>query len=192
MPDGAESREPTRVLSYNVLYHLNRPDQYAWEERRDAIADTIADQNPDVVCLQEVWRNQLKDLQERLPDYEWVAPPDDNEHTVIAYLPDRYTVLEEGSRWLSEPGADPGTPGWDGPYQKRFTHTTFRDEHTGVEFVVFSVVPEGSVVPLNLLGGKCRTIAGILNRLKISRIICLIAFEFDDYQLPFRIECENI
>ena len=130
---------PTRVLSYNVLYHLNRPDEYSWENRRDAVAETIASQHPDIVCLQEVWRDQLTDLQERLPDYEWIGPPDGNEHTVIAYRPDRYTVVTEEFRWLSEPDADPGTPGWDGPYQKRFTFVTFRDTWTDTEFVVFSV-----------------------------------------------------
>ena len=139
MPDREEPPESTRVLSYNVLYHLNRPDQYAWEERRDGVAETIATQHPDIVCLQEVWRDQLGDLRERLPDYEWVTPPDGTEHTVIAYDPDRYTVLTDGSQWLSEPEADPGTPGWDGPYQKRFTYATFDDTLTDTEFTVFSV-----------------------------------------------------
>ena len=129
----------TRVLAYNVRYELGDVEPRSWERRRDAVAETILQQDPDLVALQEVWRGQLGDLQERLPGYEWVVPKDGEEHAAIAYRSGRYSLVESGSRWLSEPETAPGVPGWDSDYQKRFVYSTLHDEHTDTAVVLFSV-----------------------------------------------------
>lgn len=117
-----------RLLSYNVRYELNSPGDHAWDRRQDAVTEAVDRLAPDAVAFQEVWKAQFGDLQALLPTYEWVAPSDGEEHTVIAYDPDRYTLLEAGSQWLSEPGTEPGVPGWDSTFQKRFTYARLRDE----------------------------------------------------------------
>jgi endonuclease/exonuclease/phosphatase family metal-dependent hydrolase len=119
-----------RLLAYNVRYALHSPGNRAWERRRDAVADTVSHHDPDIVAFQEVWKGQFADLRERLPQFDWVAPTAGEQHTVIAYDPDRYTLLEADSLWLSEPDTEPGVPGWDSTYQKRFTYARLRAGET--------------------------------------------------------------
>ncbi|MDZ7689523.1 MAG: endonuclease/exonuclease/phosphatase family protein [Halobacteriales archaeon] len=144
-PSGENPESNVRLLSYNVLYKgvveglypEIDTEPYAWEERRDSVAETVKVQGPDVVAFQEVWMDQFDDLDERLPGYAWVARDDGMKHTPIAYRSDRFEVVESGTFWLSEDDAEPGEAGWDGAHQRLVTHATLREGDA--EFAVFSV-----------------------------------------------------
>lgn len=137
--DESATESAMRVLTYNVRYELNDVGSTAWDRRREAVLDTIATAAPDIVCLQEVWKDQLADIESGLPDYEWVGARDGREHTVIGYRPAEFRVLDRGWEWLAEDGAEPGTPGWDARYQKRFTYATLERSGSGAPLCVFSV-----------------------------------------------------
>jgi endonuclease/exonuclease/phosphatase family metal-dependent hydrolase len=113
------------ILSYNIRYDLNESGPRNWANRQEAVVAEVQRYNPDLVAFQEVWRGQLLDLKESLPEYEWVVPVEGEEHTAIAYNPDEYTPLVENAEWLSESNTDSGVPGWDGSFQKRFTYAQF-------------------------------------------------------------------
>ena len=160
-----------RVLSYNVLYtgvaeglypEIDT-DPYAWEKRRDSVAETVKAQGPDVVAFQEVWMSQYDDLDERLPGYSWVARDDGVRHTPIAYRTDRFEVVESGTFWLSEEDADPGEAGWDGAHQRLVTHATLRDE-SGEDIVVFSV-------HLDHVGERAREEGSRMVREKVAELV---------------------
>ena len=138
---GIPSPDPdtTRILAYNVRYDFGDVEPRSWNHRRDVVAETVADYEPDVVAFQEVWMEQLEELQARLPTFEWVTPDEGNEHAVLAYRADRYDCLTAGSKWLSGPETAPGVPGWDSDYQKRFVYARLADSVTDTAFVVFSV-----------------------------------------------------
>lgn len=129
-----------RILAYNVRYDLNEPGKRAWKDRRDAVAETVHTQSPDIVAFQEVWKTQLADLRERLPEFEWVVPTDGDEHAAIAYRSDRYDVVDSGSRWLSEPETPPGVAGWDSTFPKRFTYAILEERgRDSTRLAVFSI-----------------------------------------------------
>jgi endonuclease/exonuclease/phosphatase family metal-dependent hydrolase len=91
------------------------PDR--WEFRRDFCAEVIRSRRPDVVCLQEAWREQLDDLLERLPGFEWfgLAEGPENRHPLNAILFRRegFRVLSSGGCWLSETPHVPASKSWD-------------------------------------------------------------------------------
>lgn len=123
-----------RVATYNIRYANLDSGPRAWPERRDGVAAAIALHRPDIIGLQECWLDQLSDLRERLPEYDWVAHVAGNgEHTPIGYRPDRLEVLEEGQVGLSASG-DVGSIGWDAALPRFCTWATLRDRRTGVEF----------------------------------------------------------
>jgi len=103
-----------RLLTYNVRYSTLDSGDDVWAERRDGVASVIRFHDPDVVCLQEVWRDQLSDLEARLPAYAWVhAETSSGEHTPIGYRPDRVTVRDSEVFSLSESPRDLHAMDWD-------------------------------------------------------------------------------
>lgn len=124
-----------RLLSYNVRYDLLDSGEDAWKRRRDGVASVIRFHEPDLVCLQEVWQDQLADLRSRLRRYEWVHGPAENgEHTPIAYRPDRFSVLDRGAFSLSETPADLQAFDWDAAIPRVTTTATLRDDVTAERF----------------------------------------------------------
>lgn len=126
-----------RLLSYNVRYAELDVDEHAWAERRDGVASLVRFHDPDVVCLQEVWREQLSDLRERLPAYGWAGEHVlDGEHTPVGYRPERFSVADEGVFSLSETPEDPTAFGWDSTIPRISTEATLHDETSGDSFGV--------------------------------------------------------
>jgi endonuclease/exonuclease/phosphatase family metal-dependent hydrolase len=123
---------PVGVLSYNVRYAEVDTGEDVWSKRRDGVASVIRFHDPDVVCLQEVWLDQLDDLRERLPGYGWVAHEVHNgEHTPIGYRPDRFVVADEAALSLSETPEDPSAIGWDATIPRVTTTAVLEDTATG-------------------------------------------------------------
>ncbi|MEF8807195.1 endonuclease/exonuclease/phosphatase family protein [Natronomonas sp.] len=120
------------VLSYNVRYAEVDTGEDVWAKRRDGVASVISFHDPDVVCLQEVWLDQLDDLRERLPGYEWVAHEVHNgEHTPIGYRPERFVVADEAVLSLSETPDQPDAIGWDASIPRVTTTAVLEERDTG-------------------------------------------------------------
>lgn len=123
-----------RVGTYNIRYSSLDTGHRAWPRRRDGVAAAIALSRPDLVGLQECWLDQLPDLRERLPEYDWVAHgAREGEHTPIGYRPDRLDCLDDGQVGLS-PSGEPGSVGWDASLPRFCTWARFRDRTTGTTF----------------------------------------------------------
>jgi endonuclease/exonuclease/phosphatase family metal-dependent hydrolase len=126
-----------RVMTYNVRYATLDDGPRAWPNRRDAVAATVRLHRPDVVCLQEVWQDQLPDLRERLPAYEWATERQrTGEHTPIGYRPDRLTVAGMDAFALAPDPKDVGAVGWDASVPRVATEATFRDRRTDEAFAL--------------------------------------------------------
>ena len=52
-----------RVMTWNLWWHFG-----PWQSRRDLVVDTIRSNDPDVVCLQEVWSDESTDDAQDLAD----------------------------------------------------------------------------------------------------------------------------
>ncbi len=121
-----------RLLSYNIRYADLDQGQNAWQHRRHGVTSVIRFHDPDIVCLQEVWQDQLSDIRKRCPAFEWVAHRAANgEHTPIGYRPDRFTVKEHSAFSLSETPDDLTAYDWGATIPRVTTTTVFTDSITG-------------------------------------------------------------
>ena len=128
-----------RLLTYNVRYATLDTGENAWERRRDGVASLVRFHDPDVVCLQEVWQNQLEDVRERLSGYEWAFErTSSGEHTPVGYRAERFDALETEAFSLSETPADLHAMDW-GTTVPRVTTAVRLSAPDADAFVVASV-----------------------------------------------------
>jgi endonuclease/exonuclease/phosphatase family metal-dependent hydrolase len=62
-----------RVMTFNLLSASKKRKTFPWEERREGIVKVFETLQPDVVGTQEANLEQLNDLRDRLPDYEFTG-----------------------------------------------------------------------------------------------------------------------
>lgn len=126
------------LCTYNVRYAGLDTGERAWDRRRDGVVRLLRVARPDVICLQEVWREQLPDLRERLPEYGWLGRRVlDGEHTPIGYRSDRLALDDWTVFALSESPEAVTVPAWDAALPRLTTRATFRTG-AGDRFAVFS------------------------------------------------------
>ena len=129
-----------RLLTYNVRYATLDTGKNAWERRRDGVASLVRFHDPDVVCLQEVWQDQLADLRERLPDYEWAFErTSSGEHTPVGYRDERFTALETEILSLSETPADLHAMDWGTTVPRVTTAVRLSESDADETFTVANV-----------------------------------------------------
>ncbi len=136
---------PTRltVMSYNVRYDNPSDGTHVWRNRRDRVASVVRFHDPDIVGLQEALHDQLDDLRDRLPGYEWLAAgrtdvESAGEYAAVGYDRARFNLEADGTVWLSETPDEPGSVGWDAAFPRLLRWVRLRDRDTGVEFHHFN------------------------------------------------------
>ena len=124
-----------RIRSFNVLVS-KRTDQ-----RIASVKDAIGQTMPDSLGLQEASSAWIKDLAAAFPEYAVVgvgrggsATSGDTEGTYMLYLKDKYTLLESGTRWLSDtPAAPSAYP--ESKYNRTYTYLMLQRKSDGKIFV---------------------------------------------------------
>lgn len=133
-----------RVMSYNIRYNNPADGINAWPHRKDSVAVLIGDRyRVDLAGLQEALKDQIDDLQARLPGYAWTGKGRDDgrdagEFSPIFYRRDRFELLEEDTFWLSATPQVPGSKGWDAAITRIVTWARFRVRDTGRTFYLFN------------------------------------------------------
>lgn len=117
---GLLAEEPASFvgMTFNIRYDNPGDGPDGWKHRRDAVARLIASRKVDVVGLQEVMANQLDDLRERLPEYEFIGGGRDSgkrkgEFSPLLVRKESFKVVSSGTFWLSESPDKAGSKGWD-------------------------------------------------------------------------------
>jgi endonuclease/exonuclease/phosphatase family metal-dependent hydrolase len=118
----APSAVRLKVMSCNILEDANPPSAStnAWlytagSGRRDRLVRVVADEAPDIACLQEAETNQVFDITHTnaLSAYAWFGFGRDDGHSLgqhefVLYRTDRFQQQGSGVFWLS---LTPDTPG---------------------------------------------------------------------------------
>lgn len=133
------------VGTYNLRNNRNDDAKQGngWDVRRDVVAKLLLFHDFDIFGTQECYNDQLEDLKQRMPNYNYigVARDDGNkegEYSAIFYRTDKFEVLKSGNFWLSENPEKPGM-GWDAVCVRICTWGLFRCKDTGMEFVFFNL-----------------------------------------------------
>jgi endonuclease/exonuclease/phosphatase family metal-dependent hydrolase len=131
-------------MSFNIRYGTAQDGPNAWPLRRELVFQTIRDQAPDVVGIQEALAFQLDELDEALPRYRRVGVGRDDgeaagEFAAVLFDRDRYRVLDEGTFWFSDTPSVPGSMDWGNGITRICTWVRLRDHQTGRSFFVYNV-----------------------------------------------------
>lgn len=134
------------LATYNLRLY-NSGDSLAgdgWEARFPALSELIRYHEFDLFGTQEGYRNQLDDIKNSLPGFEYIGVgredgKEGGEHSAIFYDTNKFDVIEHGDFWLSETPEIPGKKGWDAACPRVCTWGKFRHKDSGREFLFFNL-----------------------------------------------------
>jgi endonuclease/exonuclease/phosphatase family metal-dependent hydrolase len=133
------------VATYN-LRNDNRSDSIAgngWGQRCQIIVGLIQFHDFDIFGTQEGKYNQLEDLKQSLPGYDYFGVGRDDgkqggEFTAIYYKTGRFTLLRNGDFWMSTI-TDRPNKGWDAALPRICSWGEFKENKTGLSFLFFNL-----------------------------------------------------
>jgi endonuclease/exonuclease/phosphatase family metal-dependent hydrolase len=128
----AIANEPIRVMSFNVRYGTARDGINHWDNRRDALMETIKRFSPDLLGTQETLMFQRDFLLEQLAGFEAVAAGRDDgkeagEMAALFYRKDRFEAIDSGHFWLSSTPDQIASKGWDAALPRIASWVKLRD-----------------------------------------------------------------
>ncbi|WP_085990870.1 endonuclease/exonuclease/phosphatase family protein [Oceanobacillus senegalensis] len=127
------------VMTFNLRY-LNDHDAspHSWEERRNTVRQVIRSNQPDIIGTQEIVYQQVKDMEQDLPNYDWIGMGREGgskgEFMAIFYNQNQFTPLEYDHFWLSDTPDVIGSTSWGNTIPRMATWVKFQDNHSGKEF----------------------------------------------------------
>jgi endonuclease/exonuclease/phosphatase family metal-dependent hydrolase len=128
----AVANEPIRVMSFNVRYGTAKDGVNHWDNRREALMETIKRFSPDLLGTQETLAFQRDYLLEQLSEFEAVAAGRDDgkeggEMAALFYRKDRFEAIDSGHFWLSSTPDQVASKGWDAALTRIASWVKLRD-----------------------------------------------------------------
>ncbi|MCM1449127.1 MAG: endonuclease/exonuclease/phosphatase family protein [Clostridiales bacterium] len=156
----AEGEASFNVATYNLRQQNNSDSAKGngWTRRVPQIANIIKFHGFDIFGTQEGFKNQLDDLQSRLPGYNHIGVGREDgvnkgEHSAIFYRTDLFEVVDHGDFWLSETPDKP-SKGWDAVLPRICTWAHFKHIPSGKEFLFFNLHMDHVGVKARIESGK--------------------------------------
>jgi len=131
-----------KLMTFNIRLNLASDGVNTWTNRRELATSMIRFYEPEIFGVQEALVGQIHDLEEALPEYNWIGVGRDDgqeagEFMAIYYLKDRFEVQDQATFWLSGTPEKPGL-GWDAACMRVVTWVYFKDQKTGKRFYHFN------------------------------------------------------
>ena len=140
---GKQPEAKVEVMSFNIRLDHVADSMNNWKYRKDNAAQMIAYYAPDIVGMQEVVKNQLNDLKERLPQYTALGVgradgKEKGEYCSLFYKTERFELLKNGDFGLSETPDSIGKKGWDAACERIVTWAVLKDKVSGRKVAAFN------------------------------------------------------
>lgn len=138
----AQEKVPAiRIMTYNIWFDNPQNTGNLWADRQQGIRQTMDQEKPDVLCVQEALSHQVEILMQA--GYKSFGGGRDDgkkagEFSAILYRPERFDLLEGGQFWLSQYPDSIGSIGWDAMLPRICTWIKIRDLETNASFFVFN------------------------------------------------------
>jgi len=129
-----------RVMTCNIRYSAAPDGDNAWPHRKALCIDVIQSREPDVICCQEVMRDQLAELRAAFADFDWTGMTRDAESrdvpNAIFYRREAFAPISMGGYWLSETPHVPGSSSWSSADVRLANWIRLEERATGRELRV--------------------------------------------------------
>lgn len=140
---GKQSEAKVDVMSFNIRLDHAGDSLNNWKFRKDNAAQMIAYYAPDIVGMQEVVKNQLDDLKNRLPQYTALGVgradgKEKGEYCSLFFKTDRFDLIKNGDFGLSETPDSIGLKGWDAACERIVTWAILKDKTSGKQLAAFN------------------------------------------------------
>lgn len=172
------AKDPVQVsvMSFNTRGENETDGTNSWSFRYQAVTKMIDEESADVVCLQEATLLQLKYFCESLNRYKWLGVgrqdgKKEGEYAGILYNSKKFSVVKQGSFWLSETPDSPSA-GWGADHESNAYWAILKEKKSGSTFLVVNTHidvedPAFRQNAVALLGAKATEIGG-----GIPAVIC--------------------
>lgn len=109
-----EERRILHAATFNIRVGRYAAGSHHWNNRRNWVTSLLADENYDVVGLQEALTYQLDEILQDLPQYDAYAvgraeEPHKGETCAILYKKNRFYRVDSGTIWFSNAPREPGS-----------------------------------------------------------------------------------
>lgn len=132
------------VISYNIRLSTaaEADGENRWMNRREATAEMIEREQPDVLGIQEGIMDQVQYIEEHFPDYQRIGVGRDDgkekgEVMAIFFKKGQFELLGSGTFWLSET-PDTVSRGWDAACNRTATWVHLKERKIGKDFYYFN------------------------------------------------------
>ena len=129
-------------MSYNIRYDTDSDSLDSWTNRKAFLLNQVQFYQPDIMGTQEGLKHQLDYLQAGLVGYKYEGVGRDDgqtkgEYTAIFYNKNKFTLLKEGTFWLSETPNTVGL-GWDAVCNRTCTYLLLEYQQSQQKYWVFN------------------------------------------------------
>ena len=130
------------IITFNIRLNTSSDGLNAWPNRIEMVTGLLKFHEPGIFGLQEALYNQIEDLQNNLPDYEWFGVGRDDgkkegEFSPIFFNKSNFILIDQNTFWLSETPEIP-SKSWDSSLNRIVTWGRFKSKITGKQFLVFN------------------------------------------------------
>lgn len=134
------SAQQLNVATFNIRLKTDKDVGNLWNDRKSAVSNLIKYHEFDIFGIQEGFIEQLQDMQADLPAYSFIGVGRDDgkqkgEHSAIFYKKDRFTLIKNGTFWLSDKDTNTPNKGWDAALPRICTWGIFKDKKNGKQFI---------------------------------------------------------
>lgn len=131
------------IATWNIRFNNPGDGVNAWPNRKERVFNLIREVNPQILCLQEVLNNQIKDFEKATPGYGWTGAGRDDgkeegEYVPIFYRVDMYKMIRTDNFWLAPDPHAPGLLAWDAACPRMVTWICLKEKITGDTLFVFN------------------------------------------------------
>lgn len=129
--EGVDTEHRLRIMSYNILY------KDPTTERMERILEMIRKYDPDILGMQEIQEVQQQYFTEALEEYEFLGRSRSEkyaEYSPIMYKKDKFTLIESGTRWLSDTPTVPDSKYEESSVPRIFTYAVLERKSDGTRF----------------------------------------------------------
>lgn len=140
-----------KIMTCNIRVALPQDEEkgLGWNARKKLTAKVINQQNPDIICLQEVIKVQMDDMRNYFSEFAsfgFEGPEMDpfpvGYHLIaknpIMFSKEKYELLTGGTYWLSETPLIGGSKSWGTARARNVSWVRLKEKQSGKEFRIIN------------------------------------------------------